>query len=626
MRTIDASTIADAVRSGYIPALLAALTQATGDLSLLRDDLRPDPTRITEPHGGLSAEQRTAGRELAVDAIVRLSEAGHRQPLSELTSLRPLFDHFTGTAVTDDTAALLLEELGTGDADPRAPRWSRHDLAPSRPFRVLIVGAGMSGLLVAHRLKQAGIDVVVVDKNTGVGGTWFENRYPGCRVDVPNHLYSYSFEQRDWERRFSPQAELLDYFRQCADELGVAGDIRLGTEVRSATFRDEPRDWAVVTNTGTLYADAVVSAVGQLNRPRLPDIEGRETFAGRAFHSARWDGTVDLTGRRVAVIGTGASAIQIIPAIAEGVAELHVYQRTPPWLMPTPDYHADVSAGMRWLLHHVPNYRAWYRLSLFWRLAEGMLPAAGVDPTWVGDGRSVSARNDQLRRLLTTYLEAQFATAPELLPHVRPQYPPLAKRILLDNGVWAATLTRDNVELVPQTIDRITPTGVVAGGRERHADVIVYATGFQASRFLTPMRVMGRQGVDLHTHWGDDARAYLGVTVPGFPNLFCMYGPNTNLVANGSIICFSECEASYIVDCVRLLLEQGAAAMDCRPDVHDEYNRLVDDGNARMAWGAANVNSWYRNPAGRITQNWPFSLEEFWRRTRHADPADFEFL
>jgi 4-hydroxyacetophenone monooxygenase len=263
---------------------------------------------------------------------------------------------------------------------------------------------------------------------------------------------------------------------------------------------------------------------------------------------------------------------------------------------------------------------------LFWRLSEGMLAAARVDPEWPQDGRSVSERNEALRLLLTQYLETQFEDAPELLARVLPDYPPLAKRILLDNGIWARTIKRDHVELISDAIDEITPTGVVAGGQQRDVDVIVYATGFHASEFLTPLRVRGRDGVDLHERWNGDARAYLGMTVPGFPNLFCMYGPNTNLVANGSIIYFSECEVQYILSAIRLLLERGANAVDCRPEVHDAYNVAVDEANARMAWGAATVNTWYRNANGRIAQNWPFTLLEFWQRTRELDVADYEVL
>jgi 4-hydroxyacetophenone monooxygenase len=631
---LDDEAIARIVRRAYLPPLLAALAQVTGDLSLLRDDLRPDPNRAREPQGGMTTEQREAARELSVEVLRQLRDRpAEPLPVADTDALREMMAFAIGERVSDDYLALLLEELALSGDDLRAPDWHKDAVDPDRPFRVVIVGAGMSGLLAAHRLQQAGVPYVVVEKNADVGGTWFENRYPGCRVDVPNHLYSYSFAQRDdWPQQFSPQDVLQRYFRKCADDLDITGHIRFGTEVLGAEFREHSGCWALTLRNpdGThesLEANALVSAVGQLNRPSLPTIAGRETFAGPAFHSAEWDHTVDLTGKRVAVIGTGASAIQIVPAIADDVAELFVFQRTPNWMMPTPQYYAPMPEEMQWLLANVPYYAQWYRFWLFWRLAEGALPAARVDPGWPRETGSVSALNDELRAALTQYIEMQFADAPELLDQVVPRYPPLAKRILLDNGIWARTITRENVHLVSDGIERITPGGIVtADGREHAVDVIVYATGFEASRFLTPMKITGRGGVDLHEQWGDDARAYLGITVAGFPNLFCLYGPNTNLVANGSIIFFSECAVRYVVAGVRLLLERRLRAIDCLPAVFEAYNESVDDANARMAWGASNVNSWYKNANGRVTQNWPFTLLEFWERTRQPDPAEYELL
>src|SRR4029079_14202800 len=335
-----------------------------------------------------------------------------------------LFAFLVGQPVSDAYLHLLREELG--GQDERAPQRPQDELDPVRPFQVAIIGAGMSGLVVARRLQQAGVPFVFLDKNADVGGTWYENRYPGCRVDVPNHLYSYSFFQReDWPQRFSRQNVLLDYFRACTDSFDLRRHVRFETEVLGATFREQSADWEVRIRGSegaeeSLEVNVLVSAVGQLNRPRLPEIDGRESFAGAAFHSARWDTTVDLTGKRVAVIGTAASAIQLIPAIADDVAQLHVYQRTPNWFLPTPDYYADVPAGMHWLIRHVPGYATWYRLSLFWRLAEGALPAARVDPAWNDGGRSVSERNAMLRALMAQHLQSQFADTPDLLDRIVP--------------------------------------------------------------------------------------------------------------------------------------------------------------------------------------------------------------
>ncbi len=637
----DDETIRRAVRRSAVVPLLVALAQTTGDLSLLGDDLRPDPAEMRNPDGGLTADQRAAGQEVALEIVLALRDgarggatldrgAGRRVPTDD--ELRPLMDFLTGEHPSDDYLALLHEELGTSGADERAPDWRADQLDPDRTLRVVVIGAGMSGLLAAHRLDQAGIDHVIIEKNDDVGGTWLENVYPGCRVDVPNHLYSYSFAQRrDWPQHFSTQSTLLDYFRSFAQDQALDGNIRFSTEVTSCTFDEGSGRWQVALATPDggaemLVADAVISAVGQLNRPKLPVIDGLDTFAGPSFHSARWDDSVKLDGRRVAVIGTGASAIQLIPEVADRAEELLVFQRTPNWFVPAPDYHANLSDDTHWLMDHVPNYSQWYRFWLFWRLSEGILPAAEVEPGWSGDPRAVGARSDELRQLLTMYLEFTFGDDRELLAQVVPQYPPLAKRMLLDNGIWPNTLKRDDVTLISDPIERITPDGVVtADGRTHPVDVIVYATGFEASRFLMPMGVTGRGGADLHERWADDPHAYLGITVPGFPNLFCLYGPNTNLVANGSIIFFSECEVRYTLGCLRLLLETGHQWLDCKPDVYESYGAWVDAGNAKMAWGASEVNSWYKNAAGKVTQNWPSTLLEFWSRTRQPDPDDYSW-
>jgi 4-hydroxyacetophenone monooxygenase len=406
----------------------------------------------------------------------------------------------------------------------------------------------------------------------------------------------------------------------------------LSTEVLSAAWSDEKRRWLVhVRNADggeeTLDADAVVSAVGQLNQPKWPDIPGRHTYTGPSFHSARWNHEVDLAGKRVAVIGTGASAMQFIPEIAPVVGELLVLQRTPAWLAPTPDYHDEVPAGLKWLYGHVPSYSELNRFCIFWRMGDGVLEAVRVDPAWRSQGDSVSEVSEMGRLLLVDYLNAEFGDRPDLLEHIVPKYPPGAKRGVRDNGIWARTLKRDNVRLVTTGIHEITANGIVtADGDEHEVDVIIYGTGFQASRFLTPMKVTGRGGVDLHEQWDGDARAYLGVTVPGFPNLFCLYGPNTNIVINGSIIYFSECGVRYLVDCVRHVLASGAKALEVKRDVHDAFNERVDAENRQMAWGWSDVNSWYKNDHGRVAQNWPFTLLEYWQRTLQVDPDDYELI
>jgi 4-hydroxyacetophenone monooxygenase len=627
--TEDDDAIAAALAEAELVPMLATVAQVTGDLGLLRDDLRPDPMRMLEPDAGITPEQRAEGCRIATAALAALRDAGGGfAPTPSDDGLRRLVDFVTGGGAGESYLPLLEEELAL-DGDRRAPVWTKDQLAPDRQLRVVIIGAGMSGIVAAHRLQQAGVPFVILDKNDDVGGTWFENTYPGCRVDVPNHFYSYSFAQTGaWPQFFSTQEALLDYFRSCVDALGLREHIRFGTEVLGAAWDDGEQRWTVrvrdrAGRTEALPCEAIVSATGQLNRPSFPDIPGRERFAGESFHSADWDHGVDLAGRRVAVIGTGASAAQFVPHVAAEAGRLLVFQRTPPWLIPTPNYQDDLPAGTRWVLRHLPSYAQWDRLWIFWRMHESLLPACVVDPSWDAQERSVSPMNDLVRELFTAFLRDEF-TDDDLLAKVLPQYPPVSKRVVRDNGAWAKALTAPNVDLVTERIDEITERGIrTADGVEHEVDVIVYGTGFQASNFLTPMQVTGRGGVDLHDHWAGEARAYLGITVPEFPNLFLMYGPNTNIVINGSIIFFSECEAHYIVECLRLLLEQDATSLEPRRDVHDAYNERVDAMNAQMAWGAAKVNSWYKNASGRVSQNWPFSLLDYWQQTRVPDPDDY---
>ena len=629
----DDATIAAALELAVLPPLLAALAGDLGDLTLAPDHLRPDLSVLMDPTFGLSAAQVDEGRALALAALQRLRERPPQPvralPLDELTALLAFV---TGGAASADYLELLRDELALGE-DLRTPRWRKEDVAPDRPFRVVVIGAGMSGLVAAHRLHQTGVEVVVLEKNSDVGGTWLENSYPGCRVDVSNLFYCYSFAQRDdWPQHFSTQEVLLDYFRGVAETHGLRPLIRFQTEVTAMELDEASMTWNVHVREAdgretTVAADAVVSGVGQLNRPNIPDLPGAATFAGPTFHSARWDHDVDLRGKRVVVIGTGASAAQFIPEIAEEVGHLTILQRTPAWFLPTPDYHDAVEPEVAWLMRNVPGYANWVRFWNFWQNVEGLMVAARVDPDWDTSQASVSQINELVRQLFAGHIQAELQDRPDLIPLVMPDYPPFSKRFIRDDGAWPRTIMREDVALVTSPIAEITPEGVrTEDGLLHEADVLIYGTGFTASDFLMPMRVVGRDGVELHDRWQGDARAYLGITLPGFPSLFLLYGPNTNIVVNGSITYFSECEVHYVVGCIRALLAEGAKAMEPKVEVHDAFNELVDAENLRMAWGVSTVNTWYKNATGRTAQNWPFSLLEYWQRTRAPDLEDYDLL
>ena len=630
--TIDPSTLDSALAEAHLPALLMSLVHLTGDAGLLTAERRA----VYEP----PADNREGGYSPDVQADIRararVAIGAHlagaplpRAPSAE--TLRKMMEWVAGADIPAHYAPFLIDELGMGDIDTRLPAWDTPELkAAAGRMKVIVVGAGMSGILAGIRLQQAGVDFTILEKNPDVGGTWLENVYPGCRVDNPNHMYSYSFEpNHDFPQYYSTQDVLLAYFRRMADKYELRRDIRFGTTVEEAVFDEARSLWRIAVKTSdgqpeVLEANALITAVGQLNRPRYPDIPGLETFEGPSFHSARWRHDVDLKGKRITVIGTGASAFQFVPKIAPDAAHLEVFQRTPPWPLPGPNYHLDVPEGKKWLLEHVPYYGKWYRFFLFWTLTDGIYEGVKGDADWKGPPQAVSAANAEVREMLVEALRAQAPDDPGLLDKVIPRYPVGGKRPLVDNGVWIEALRRDNVDLIDTPIEKITPAGIVTkDGVEHPADVLIYGTGFHASRFLWPMRIVGRGGKTLEEAWSGDARAYLGMTTPGFPNLFMLYGPNTNIVVNGSIIFFSECSVRYVLGCLKLMARTGSPTLEVKRDVHDAFNAEVDAANALMAWGAPQVTSWYKNATGRVSQNWPFPLVDYWTATVAPNPEDF---
>lgn len=631
--TDDDATIAEALEAANVPAILATLVHLTGDTAVLRPEFRPHADKLRDRDAGLGPEARRALLSIAAEVIASYREDPRPLP--------PPFDRATVASVVAFTAGgdigpdyveMMAGELGlTGDA--YGIDW--HDGVPdaAADFRVLVIGAGMSGLCAAIRLGQSGIDYLVVDKNDTVGGTWLENRYPGCRVDVANHFYSYSFTSGNvWPEHYSQRGELHAYFETCADRFGVRPRIRFRTEVVSARWDEPLRRWHVMLRDAdgaeeVLEVNAVISAVGQLNRPKRPDLEGIDEFEGPVFHSARWPEDFDVSGKRVALVGTGASALQIAPAIADSVRELTIYQRSAPWAAPNPDYQRPVGAGERWLFATLPFYEQWYRFALFWRTSDQLWSNLVADPEWPFPERSMNASNDAQRAFMTAYIESALEGRPDLIAKAVPDYPPMGKRFLIDGG-WFAALRRDDVELVTEPIDRVISTGIrTADGVDRAADVIVFATGFETHNFLWPMDITGRGGKSLAETWGDDdARAFLGLTVPDFPNLFCLYGPNTNLGHGGSIIFNTECQVRYTLRCLRDLLESGLTAMDVRRDVHDRYNERVDAQHACMIWTHPGMRTWYRNAKGRVTTNWPWPIVDYWKATIEPNLDDYDLL
>lgn len=476
--------------------------------------------------------------------------------------------------------------------------------------RVLVIGAGFGGLAAAYELSRDGLaDVTVLEKADDVGGVWRENTYPGAACDVPSNLYSYSFARKtNWGRRYAEQPDILGYIHDTADRYGLRDLVRTGVEVTSARYDEGSATWRVTTSGGETHeADVLVPAVGQLSRPALPPIPGLDTFAGPSFHSAQWRHDVDLTGKRVAVLGTGASAIQFVPRIRRVARHVTVFQRSAPYIVPKLDraYTVAHHAAFR----RVPGFRAAMR-GLIWEISEffGLALTKAAPLAW-------------LIGLLASANLKWHIKNPALRAKLTPDYRIGCKRVLFSSD-WYPALASDNVDVETDTITEVTPTGVrTADGRLHEVDVIIYGTGFKATEFLAPMAITGRDGRDLHAEWEQGARAHLGMAVPGFPNMFLIYGPNTNL-GSSSIILMMEQQARYI----RQIAEELARAGESRAfEVWRAVEQAYDEGvQSRLDSGVwTTCDSWYRTATGRVTTNWPGLVREYQRRTTTVAFADY---
>jgi 4-hydroxyacetophenone monooxygenase len=615
-----------------IPTLLVSMVHLTGDPSWIRGDLKPAGLFLNEVQGFMSEDDKAEARRRALPVIAAFRDGGHQLPPPPSTELvREMMAFLACEEVPGNYVELMLEELELDGVDARRVTIHADDDA-RRAFPVVVIGCGQSGLLAGIRLKEQGIPFTIIEKNDSLGGTWYENQYPGCRVDVGNHFYCYSFEPSDhWTEYFAQQPELHQYFVDVMARHDIDPHVRWSTEVTRAEWDEASASWQVTVRNAdgsedVLPARALISAVGQLNRPYLPEIPGMDDFEGPSFHSARWDRSVDIRGKRVAMIGAGASGFQIAPAIADDVASLTIFQRTAQWMFPNPNYHAKVGDGMRWALQNLPFYGRWYRFLIFWPASGRSIEKSKIDPGWVDQQSAVNETNELTRQMFTQWIESQV-TDPELLPKVIPDYPATAKRTLQDNGSWLRTLQRDDVELVRDGIERIERDAIVTVDGVRHeVDVIVYATGFQVNKFLWPMEIVGRNGIALDEQWngGEDASAYLGITVPNFPNFFCLYGPGTNLAHGGSLIFHSECEMRYIGGCLDALISGGHRSMEVRKDVHDAYEERHQAEINATVWATPAVkHSFYKNSKGKIRSLSPWPLADFWAWTRSPDVDEY---
>ncbi len=625
---LEKHLLAQAIEEADLRVLLMTLVHLTGDLGWLEPPFAPvrDVNLIADPSAGFPQEiqdqLRSSALELFCKGPLRPSITDPGDAL-----MHRMMRACLGENVPQEYAPAMREELGFVDRDIH---WTTKPSESQLSDRqVLIIGAGVNGIVLGAKLGQLDIPYTIVEKNGEVGGTWLENRYPGCGVDTPNHAYSLSFGERyPWSRYFALRGEIQDYLERCADDFGVRPHILFQTKMTGAVWDEKNARWRVQVRTATgtreILTSFLVSAIGQFNLPSTPTTAGNSDFKGRAFHSAKWPDDLDLSGQHVSIIGTGASAMQIVPAIAHQVQTLTIYQRTPQWVRPISGYGERIGDGARWLLENLPYYVEWFRFTMFWRYGDGLLPFLRKDPDWPHPERALNRVNDRHRQEMTDFMHYELRDRPDLAAHCRPDYPAYGKRILLDNG-WYRTLTQPHVELVTEPIDRITTDGVrTCDGRERATDILIYAIGFQMTSMASRLGICGREGLDLRAVWEDDnPTAHLGITVPGFPNFFCMLGPNTGLGHGGSTMFQSECQARYISGCIVDMVQSDISSIDVRQEVHDDYVRRVDAEHDQMIWSHPGMTTYYRNARGRVVTVMPWRLVDYWTMTRTPDLSDY---
>lgn len=481
-------------------------------------------------------------------------------------------------------------------------------------YEQIIIGAGFAGLCAAIHLKKAGENnFVILERNHALGGTWYDNHYPGAACDVESHLYSYSFEPNpNWSRNFSPQQEILNYMEHCATKYDLNKHLHLNSNITQAVFDGANGSWKVSTASGESYsARVIISCSGGLSQPSFPNIKGLENFKGKVFHSAQWDKNFDLKNKTVAVIGTGASAIQIVPAIAEQVKDLFLFQRTPPWIMPKPD--GEISSLRKWLYQNFPATQRLYRKRLYWQhelMAFGFIKRPGILKFF--------------SKLSIRYLKSVVKDE-TLRNKLTPNYVMGCKRVLISNEYYPA-LVRKNVEVITEPIQQINETGILTNDdKQRNVDALILATGFQAAEEVSRFEVKGRNGIDLNEAWKNGAEAYLGTTVSGFPNMFLVVGPNTGL-GHSSMILMIEAQVKLIMESIKALQQSKAKFIDVKKSAQQEFNDEIQEQLKSTVWQTGGCVSWYQTKNGKNVTLWPGYTFAFMKRTEKFEAEKYEMV
>lgn len=623
---LDPEELRANLRQADAGVLVAVLAQLTGDLGVVdrfaeKISFEPDPPErvgVTDPQT----------RELLVDAVA--TALGAPRPLGALPADDPgLFARIAplalGTEVAEEYIGLLLEQGGLQSSQPVLPRTATLPTG----FKVVIIGAGIAGMAAALECAAAGIDYEIIDRNDEVGGTWYTTVYPGIGVDTPSAYYSLSRDIKgDWSSYYPQGAEYQNYLQSVADKNNLRDHTRFSTEVEALWWDEDRLQWQIhsVNADGERdlsYANVVIPAAGYLNRPRYPDLPGQGTFAGVSIHSAEWDRALDLRGKKVAVIGAGCTAVQIVDACVGDVEHLTVFQRQPHWVAPRKRLSDDVPDHRRWLNTHIPFYANWNRLKSFWGTADNNYPVIVRDPDWAAEHLSISPANDVLLKMCLDYIDRMFGADSELAKKVTPDFAPYGKRIIRDPGGYYAALTQPHVDVEASEPARVNEHGIVTQcGRQIDLDVIIYATGYYLD-FLSTVDIRGRDGLELSEVWGDSPSAYRGGMVPGFPNLFISSAPNYSPGHGAGHNFGVEVMVHYVMECLQLMALRDASAIEVKPEAFEDYVRQIDDAMAGTVWCHTPTAHTYYRSGGRIVTAFPFRLIDVWRSHRAPIEEDF---
>lgn len=628
---MNRTELREALDYANVPTLLLLLYQLTGESRWLEAPYLPTPMLGFTDHdtGGLPEDVQTAVRIAALEAI-EAWQGGKPVALPELSAetINRMLNVSTGDHIPPRYSEMVGDTLRVASRLANASTPTTVDIG----FKAIIIGAGASGLAAAVRLQDLGVPYTILEKTSQVGGTWVANRYPGVGVDTPNHHYSYSFSNHDWTRYFCHGAELRNYLQKVAWDFNIQSQIQFETEVLTLEWQDADQEWEVqVRRAGSdaievLRANVVISAVGIFSPARLPAIKGLDVFKGIMAHTAEWPEHLDLNGKDVVVVGSGASAMQLVPAIVDKVKSLTLIQRTPQWSSPMDEkFRGPIAAPLRRLFQEVPLYTTLYRMRIGWMVNDRFYAQIHRDPDWTHQDRSLNAENDVIRQQLTDYVIAQLGDRTDLIDKLVPKYPPFGKRLLVDHG-WVPALIKPNVTVVNEGVAELREDRVVtSSGKEIVTDAVLFATGYDVQRFLSSLNVVGRSGTTLRSLWGDDdGKAFLGAAIPDFPNFFCIYGPNTQTGHGGSLIGLVEHQMNFIASAIEQMVEKDIGTLEIKRDALDAFIDTIDGMHEKLVWTHPGVDNYYRNSKGRVVITTPFSTFEFWNRTKAADLSLFD--